>query len=139
MTQFVNNFLINFNITNILYILASFIEIYLFLKLLLIIFDVKSTVKQKLIFIVVVVPMSKILSYFIPSPFNVILNYTFIAFLITAIFKLSILKSFTSLIISLFIFGVLNVLLQNPYLTLLDISPEEFLNIPVLFLDKPFR
>lgn len=124
MTQFVNNFLINFNITNILYILASFIEIYLFLKLLLIIFDVKSTVKQKLIFIVVVVPMSKILSYFIPSPFNVILNYTFIAFLITAIFKLSILKSFTSLIISLFIFGVLNVLLQNPYLTLLDISPE---------------
>ena len=25
MTQFVNNFLINFNITNILYILASFI------------------------------------------------------------------------------------------------------------------
>lgn len=48
MTQFVNNFLINFNITNILYILASFIEIYLFLKLLLIIFDVKSTVKQKL-------------------------------------------------------------------------------------------
>lgn len=106
MTQFVNNFLINFNITNILYILASFIEIYLFLKLLLIIFDVKSTVKQKLIFIVVVVPMSKILSYFIPSPFNVILNYTFIAFLITAIFKLSILKSFTSLIISLFIFGV---------------------------------
>ena len=93
MTQFVNNFLINFNITNILYILASFIEIYLFLKLLLIIFDVKSTVKQKLIFIVVVVPMSKILSYFIPSPFNVILNYTFIAFLITAIFKLSILKS----------------------------------------------
>ena len=126
MTQFVNNFLINFNITNILYILASFIEIYLFLKLLLIIFDVKSTVKQKLIFIVVVVPMSKILSYFIPSPFNVILNYTFIAFLITAIFKLSILKSFTSLIISLFIFGVLNVLLQNPYLTLLDISPEEF-------------
>lgn len=125
MTQFVNNFLINFNITNILYILASFIEIYLFLKLLLIIFDVKSTVKQKLIFIVVVVPMSKILSYFIPSPFNVILNYTFIAFLITAIFKLSILKSFTSLIISLFIFGVLNVLLQNPYLTLLDISPEE--------------
>ena len=127
MTQFVNNFLINFNITNILYILASFIEIYLFLKLLLIIFDVKSTVKQKLIFIVVVVPMSKILSYFIPSPFNVILNYTFIAFLITAIFKLSILKSFTSLIISLFIFGVLNVLLQNPYLTLLDISPEEFL------------
>lgn len=131
MTQFVNNFLINFNITNILYILASFIEIYLFLKLLLIIFDVKSTVKQKLIFIVVVVPMSKILSYFIPSPFNVILNYTFIAFLITAIFKLSILKSFTSLIISLFIFGVLNVLLQNPYLTLLDISPEEFLNVPV--------
>ena len=58
MTQFVNNFLINFNITNILYILASFIEIYLFLKLLLIIFDVKSTVKQKLIFIVVVVPNS---------------------------------------------------------------------------------
>ena len=44
MTQFVNNFLINFNITNILYILASFIEIYLFLKLLLIILKISEII-----------------------------------------------------------------------------------------------
>lgn len=133
MMQFVNNILmsLNFNITDIIYFLiAGVIENYLFLTLLLLVFDVKASKKQKFIYMLLIIPISKITSEFMPSPFNVIANYTCMIIMITLIFKLNILKSFTSLIIALFVFGLLNILIQNPYLTIFDISPEAFMTTP---------
>lgn len=126
MIQFVNNF----NLINLVYFVATIIENYLFLTMLLLIFDVKSNKKQKLIYIISILAISEVTSKYITSPFNVIINYTCIIILITLIFKLNILKSFTSLMITIFVFGLLNILIQNPYLTFFNLTPEKFMNTP---------
>ena len=130
MMQFVNNIMMNFNIANVIYFIAAFVEVYLFLSMLLLVFDVKSSTKQKLLYTLIILPINKLISTFISSPFNVIINYTYMTIMITLIFKISILKSFTSLIITIFVFGLLNILIQNPYITILDISPEAFIDTP---------
>lgn len=47
MMQFVNNLISNFTLTNFVYIIAYIIESYLFLTMLLLIFEVKATIRQK--------------------------------------------------------------------------------------------
>ena len=126
MMQFVNNF----NLINLVYFVATIIENYLFLTMLLSFFDVKVSNKQKLTYIFLVITIGKMTSIFIPPPYNIIINYTCMIILIFLIMKLKFLKSLTCLIITSFIFGLLNILIQNPYLTFLNISLETFMNTP---------
>ena len=130
MMQFVNNLISNFTLTNFVYIIAYIIENYLFLTMLLLIFNVKASNKQKIIYLLLIIPIGNLTSNVAPSPFNVIINYTFTIIIIKLVFKIGILKCITSLAITSFIFGLLNILIQNPYLTFFDVSPEDFLNIP---------
>ena len=131
MMQFVNNILTSFDIINLIYFIATIVENYLFLTMLLLVFDVKASAKQKLIYIFLVIPLGKITSKLLPSPFNVIVNYSCMTILITLILKIKFLKSLTSLIITSFVFGLLNILIQKPYLTILNISLETFTNSPI--------
>ena len=77
-----------------------------------------------------IIPIGEITANISPSPFNVIINYTCTIILIKLIFKIGLLKSLTSLIITSFIFGLLNILLQNPYLTILNVSLKTFTITP---------
>ena len=122
MMQFVNNLVSNFTIINFIYAIAYIVENYLFLTMLLLVFNVKASTKQKLFYMLPIIPINIITSIFLESPFNVFINYTFMTIMISIIFKLNILKSLTSLLVSIFIFGLLNILIQNPYLTILDIT-----------------
>ena len=131
MIQFLNNIWIalsteNVELVNWLLIPAGIIENYLLMSLFLIILNVKSTnnTKTKYIFCIFIITLLSFL--FIESPFNVIVNYMFSLIFIKWIFKLNWLKSFIALITSTFIFGLVNVLLQNPYLTILDITLDKF-------------
>ena len=126
MTQFVNNDLM----IDFIYFIALIIENYLFLTMLLLFFDVHVTKTQKLIYMILVIPLGKITAFILPMPFNIIINYTCTTIIINLIFKLNILKSFTSLLITSFVFGLLNTLLQNPYMSLLHIESDAFLNNP---------
>ena len=126
MTQFVNNDLM----IDFIYFIALIIENYLFLTMLLLFFDVHVTKTQKLIYMILVIPLGKITAFILPMPFNIIINYTCTTIIINLIFKLNILKSFTSLLINSFVFGLLNTLLQNPYMSLLHIESDAFLNNP---------
>ena len=130
MIQFVNNLVSNFTIINFIYAIAYIVENYLFLIMLLLVFNVKASTRQKLFYMLHIIPINIITSNFFESPFNVFINYTFMTIMISVIFKLNILKSLTSLLVSVFIFGLLNVLIQNPYLTILNITPDDFLNTP---------
>ena len=130
MMHFVNDIMINFTVTDFIYAIAYVIENYLFLIMLLLVFDVKASNKQKLIYMVLIIPINVLSSNFMPSPFNVLVNYTCMIIMLTLIFKLNILKSMTSLIITIFVFGLLNILIQNPYLTILDVSLDTFTNTP---------
>ena len=75
--------------------------------------------------------ISIITSSILSEPLNIFINYTCILLLIKLIFKLSILKSVISLALSISIFGLLNILLQNPYMSILNISLDMLLNIPI--------
>lgn len=130
MMQFLNNAITNFNVTNFIYVIAYIIENYLFLTMLLLVANLKASNKQKLIYMLLIIPIGEITANISPSPFNVIINYTCTIILIKLIFKIGLLKSLTSLIITSFIFGLLNILLQNPYLTILNVSLKTFTITP---------
>ena len=136
MMQFVNNIWIalsteNPALMNIFAIPLTLIENYLSMKIFLTIFNVKASKKQVFWYVLSTLIISRLSEHFILDPFNVILNYTCIIIFIKLIFGFSILKCFLSLIVSSFVFGLISTLLQNPYLRLLDISQEEFINTPI--------
>ena len=136
MIQSLNKIIVNFSqensqFLNFLFIPACFLEAYLTMTLFLIFFDVKATKKQKLLYVILMSLLSIISSNIIPEPFNIFINYTCVLILIKYIFKLSILKSIISLALSTFVFGLLNILLQNPYMSILNISLDMLLNMPI--------
>ena len=136
MTQFLNNLWTalnsaNIELLNFLLIPLGIIENYLVMNLFLTIFDVKTYKKQKTLYVSLILIISLLSSNLIPAPFNIILNYTCTIFLIKFFFKLNLLKSFISLIVPTFIFVLLNILLQNPYLRILNVSPEDFIVTPI--------
>lgn len=130
MTHLLNNLVANFDWASVAYFVAGIIESYLVLTVLLSIFDLKSSNMQKAICIVLMLATGEISSLFLQQPFNIILNYGCIAIFITFIFKINILKSFTALILTIFIYGLVNTLIQKPYLTILDISLDTFMATP---------
>ena len=136
MTQFLNNVWIalstgNSTLINILGIPMTIIETFLSMKIFLTIFNIKASKKQIFWYLLSVLIISTLSSNFILAPFNVIINYTCIIIFIKLIFGFSILKCFLSLIASSFTFGLINILLQKPYITLLNISTEAVANIPI--------
>jgi len=121
----------NIELVNILLIPATFIEHYLFMQVFLNLFNVNASTKEKSIYVVINSIVSIISQAYIQSPFNVILNYTCILILIYKLFKLNIVKSLFSLFVPSFIFGLLNTLLQNTYLTIFNINSNVFISTPI--------
>lgn len=136
MSQFLNNIWIILNtenqiLTNIFQIPLGIIENYLSVKIFSTIFNVNVSKKQIFLYVTLTLIISTLSSIFILAPFNVIINYTCIIIFIKLIFGLSILKCFLSLIASSFTFGLINILLQKPYITLLNINTDTVSNIPI--------
>ena len=136
MIQFLNSIWITLNTENatliqILVFPLRPIESILMMYLFLIIFNVKSSFKQKTSYVVATTIVGFITANIIPSPFNIIINYVFMLALIKIIFKLSWFKSFISLILPVFIVVLLNALLQRPYIALLNIDADTYMNTPI--------
>lgn len=136
MIQFLNDIWIafcseNVALVNLLLIPATILENYLFMKLFLNIFNVKATIYQKITFIILFSTASILSSHLLIAPFNVFVNYIIVIVVIKLIFKLSTLKSFMSLIIPTFILGMLNVLMQKPFIIIFNISLDTLLTIPI--------
>lgn len=132
MIQFLNNIWIaltseNVELVNLLLIPATIVEHYLFMNIFLIIFNVETSKKEKLLYVSIISLISIFSLNFVFPPINVILNYSCIVILIHLIFKLRFLQCFTSIIVPSFIFGLLNILIQNPYLRIFNIDPNAFL------------
>ena len=130
MTHLLNNIVANFDWASVAYFVATFVEAYLVLTVLLLIFDMDASSNQKFLCAFFMVIIGKITSTLLPQPFSLILNYCSLAILITLIFKINILKSLTTLSLTVFIFGLVNTLIQKPYLTILDISLDTFMDTP---------
>lgn len=136
MTQFLNNLWValsteNVELVSIFLIPATIIENYILMNLFLITLNLRSSTIQKIFYVISVSIISILGIFFIPSPLNIFLNYTCMLLFIKIYFKLNWLKSFMSLVVCIFIFGISNVLIQNPYLTLLNIDSKTFICTPI--------
>ena len=116
---------------NLLLIPAGLIEAYLTLTLATLIFNINLSKRKKALFIIIYAFGSLIISTFIPAPFCVILNYVLFFLIIKLYTKMSFIKTLITEIFASFTFGIINILVQNPYITLINIDFETYLSVPI--------
>lgn len=136
MMQFLNNVWIALftekpDLVNLLVLPLHPIESILAMYTFLIIFNIPANRKQKLIYVISTTLTGIITLNFMPSPFNVFINYISMLILTKVIFKLNLLKSLVSILIPAFIAGLLNILFQPPYQVLLNIESNTLMNTPI--------
>ena len=115
----------NEGLVNIVVSLITFIEYFLVMTLFLTILNIKATIKQKTLYVISISIISIISMNILPSPINIFFNYIATIILSNKLFKISILKSFLSNIISIVTFALIGSLILNPYLTVLNITYEQ--------------
>lgn len=118
-------------LVNILLIPACFMENFLILLLFMSILNISTTTKQKLIYLSTISIIGLINIFFVPNPYNVIINYIVAIILANRVLKISFLKSIFSVLVSALIFNIVGALILNPYLTLCNITSEQLTNIPI--------
>ena len=109
---------------------ALIIEIYLALLLFTNLFHVKSTLKQKISYILACFVGGLFSNTFIPSPFNAFFNYILFFILIKIIFKMSTFKTLISVVFPIFLIALINILLVKPYLLIFKIKYSTLLSVP---------
>lgn len=137
MTDFLNNLWVavstpNPELIKILSIpLLIFLEIPLTLYMLKSIFNITTNKRQNLLYIVITSLVTILSGFFIPSPFNVIINYLASFIIIYCIFKTNAVKTLLGGLLPSFIFTIVQNLVFNPYITLLNITFEETMSIVI--------
>ena len=121
----------NETLMSIIAIPAVVIENILIMLLFTALLDIKSTAKQRIMYVIAMSISSLISMYIIPSPFNMFFNYIMLISLVYFIFKMSFLKSTIAIIASAFGFNIITFLISNPYITLLNISRDDLVTIPI--------
>lgn len=110
---------------------CTFIEVYIGMTLFLTILNISTNIKNKTLYVILFTLTTNISSFFIPSPFNIFINYLSAFFFIIMIFKVSPFKALISLALFIAIFGIISTLILNPYITILNITADELNNIPI--------
>jgi len=118
-------------LVNIILIPAFFIESLLTFSLLKQLFNITCSNKEKNIYIFSLSIEGIISSLFIPSPFNIFINYIFAFVIIYKLFKLNILKTILAIVIPMIIFIISTTLLLDPYITILNIDYTKAQLIPI--------
>jgi two-component system sensor histidine kinase AgrC len=122
----------NQELTNIfLIIMVFFFETPLSLVLFSSVLNIKSTLKQKLTYIISLSVVSILSMLVISQPLNTFFNYITTFILIYFIFKLSFLKTLIATILPTVAFAIINTLLLNPFITFFSITFEEAQIIPI--------
>ena len=121
----------NEGLLNFLSIPLTFIENFLIMYLFVAILNINSNKNQKYTYIVLMSIVALSTKYILQNPFNVFFNYFVMILLIFVVFKISLLKSIISAISSVAVFSLLGFLVLNPYLTLLNLSSEQLMVIPI--------
>ena len=121
----------NEGLVNILVMPLFLLENYLTLLLFSSILNVSSDRKSKLMYILIMSIISITNLFFVPNPFNIFINYTIMFFIIKFIFKINNLKILLGIVLSALIFALIGILILNPYITLLDITSDAVLYIPI--------
>lgn len=111
--------------------ITLFIEIPLTFWLIVTFFNVRYSKKQCILYISMTGIIAIITMYFLGWPFNIILNYVSAFIILFFVMKLNFIKSLIASIFPSIIFNLLGNLPLNPYLTLLNITYEQSMTVPI--------
>lgn len=121
----------NEGLMNIIMGLGNLIEAILSFLIFTALLNISSSKKQKIIYICLSCIESWLVVTFVPLPFNTFANFIFAFFLILIIFKQTIIKSLISALCPMIIFALTGSLIQNPYLTIFNLTFEQANFIPI--------
>lgn len=107
------------------------IENYIGLLLFSYILDIKLSKKQKILYVIFTALEGFICAKFIPSPYNTFISVIALYIVINKFLKLPWLKSIFASLFPSIVFGLLGILISNPYLTLLHVSIDKAFVIPI--------
>ena len=116
---------------NMIAIPAMIFENFLVILLFKFILKIPLTLKQEISYIILSSTVGILSMYFLPNPFNILINYFMIILIAYLLFKISLFKSSLVIVLSALIFNIMGALILNPYLTILNISSEQLSTIPI--------
>ncbi len=116
---------------SILSIPFTIIETALLMFLFISILDIKSNLRNKILYISVISIISILSNFLLTSPFNLIINYTFMIIFIHLFFKTNIFKTIIAFIIPIIIFALIGMFIMNPYLSITNISFNSLSTVPL--------
>lgn len=137
MSNFLNNLWVAVSTPNplllkILSVPMSFLlEAPLSLYLIISIFNIQVSKKKKLFYIISSATLSNICTFLLPSPSNIIINYLALFLIIHFMFKTNAIKTILAGLLPNFVFTIVQNSIFNPYLTLLNITFEQFMSIVI--------
>ena len=121
----------NLFIAKLLPLPLHFIEAYIMMALFLNILNISCNKKTKILYVTIFAIIMILGNFYIPSPFNVFVNYLSSFILIILLFKVTPLRSLISVVCSVAIFSIISILILNPYLRMLHITSEQLSSIPI--------
>ena len=122
----------NENLLSILSIpITLFIEIPLTFGLIVTIFNIEYSKKQRNLYIIITTIIAILTTRVLDWPFNTIFNYLASFMVLYFILKLNVIKSFISSFFPSIVFSLVGYLILNPYLTILNISYDDANIIPI--------
>ena len=108
-----------------------FVETYLYMKIFTITLNINFSKNQKIMYIISISLILIFSNTFIKQPFNLFVNYLFTFLLLFFIYKINFLNSTLSIVIPFAIFGIVNTLIINPYLTIFKLDSNTINSIPI--------
>ena len=118
-------------LTNIFSTILIVIEMTLTMLLFTTLLEIGSNKKQKILYVIVLSVVGIITNIFVPKPFNTFVNVLVCPILIFFIFKTTVFKSIMAEILSYIIFIVVGTLTLNFYTSLLNITTNMVVVIPI--------
>lgn len=137
MSNFLNNLWVAVSTPNPLLLkilsvpIGFLLEAPLSLYLIISIFNIQVSKKKKLSYIVLTAALSNICALLLPNPYNIIVNYLSLFLIIHFTFKTNAVKTILAGLLPTFVFTIVQNLLFNPYITLLNITFEQFMSIVI--------
>ena len=108
-----------------------FIEIYISMLFLILLFNIKTNIKKKLLYVFLVSVIGIIVDFIIPNPFDTFLNALIFLLCTMIIFKTNILKSLSAIVIPFIITIILELLLSRIYFLVFHADYTIGMNIPI--------
>ena len=118
-------------LTKIIISPAVIIEDFIIFLLIVYIFRINYTSKQKYTYVFTLSIISTITNFVLHSPYNVIINFLLMFILIRKMFKLNVIYSILCTITPTAVFALIGSLILKPILLLNNISTEQITNIPI--------